>query len=156
MIFDPYKYYVQLFVIREASNIGYATTSIVSTPSRTSTVPTTTMKSSTTSKKKQNGGGKRKNKSMNENGNNRYNGLVDNTNGLNENMTDEENENEEEKEDERQTEQRPVLPVDEFEDKIIKSVYENRVTIIQGETGCGKLLFISVVAPTFCIYYFKN
>ena len=140
MIFDPYKYYVQLFVIREASNIGYATTSIVSTPSRTSTVPTTTMKSSTTSKKKQNGGGKRKNKSMNENGNNRYNGLVDNTNGLNENMTDEENENEEEKEDERQTEQRPVLPVDEFEDKIIKSVYENRVTIIQGETGCGKLL----------------
>jgi hypothetical protein len=33
--------------------------------------------------------------------------------------------------------ERPELPVDEFEDVIVKSVYRNRVTIIQGETGCG-------------------
>ena len=35
-------------------------------------------------------------------------------------------------------EQRPVLPVDDFEDTILESVEANRVTIIQGGTGCGK------------------
>jgi hypothetical protein len=30
-----------------------------------------------------------------------------------------------------------ILPVDEFEVKILDSVKRNRVTIIQGETGCG-------------------
>lgn len=33
--------------------------------------------------------------------------------------------------------ERPVLPVDEFEETILRSVRMNRVTIIQGETGCG-------------------
>jgi len=33
--------------------------------------------------------------------------------------------------------ERPELPVDEFEDVILESVKKHRVTIIQGETGCG-------------------
>jgi hypothetical protein len=32
---------------------------------------------------------------------------------------------------------RPILPVDEFKDIILDSVRRQRVTIIQGETGCG-------------------
>lgn len=36
--------------------------------------------------------------------------------------------------------ERPVLPVDEFEDIILESVRRNRVTIIQGDTGCGTSL----------------
>jgi XPG domain containing len=35
---------------------------------------------------------------------------------------------------------RPALPVDEFESVILNSIYKNRITIIQGETGCGKRL----------------
>lgn len=34
-------------------------------------------------------------------------------------------------------EERPVLPVDQHEQEILRSVQHNRVTIIQGETGCG-------------------
>lgn len=30
------------------------------------------------------------------------------------------------------------LPIDEYRDKILSSIKDNRVTIIQGETGCGK------------------
>lgn len=33
---------------------------------------------------------------------------------------------------------RPILPVDEFQDVILESVKRQRVTIIQGETGCGR------------------
>ena len=31
-----------------------------------------------------------------------------------------------------------VLPIDEFKEEIVRQIDENRVTIIQGETGCGK------------------
>jgi hypothetical protein len=41
--------------------------------------------------------------------------------------------------------ERQVLPVDEHEGRILKSVQENRVTIIQGETGCGKSVRICVL-----------
>mmetsp|Transcript_10144 Transcript_10144/g.14653 ORF Transcript_10144/g.14653 Transcript_10144/m.14653 type:complete len:1391 (-) Transcript_10144:2876-7048(-) len=41
--------------------------------------------------------------------------------------------------------ERVVLPVDEFEEAILKSVKRNRVTIIQGETGCGKSTRIPVM-----------
>ncbi|GFH53217.1 hypothetical protein CTEN210_09693 [Chaetoceros tenuissimus] len=34
--------------------------------------------------------------------------------------------------------ERKVLPIDEHKEDILKSIEENRVTIIQGETGCGK------------------
>ena len=159
MIFDPYKYYVQLLLIREGKNIGYVTTTIAS-PSLVSatTASTPKIQSSTTPKQTPNGGGKSKNKSKkskNQIGtpsNNNSNGNLENTNGINESMLEEEDEKEERKVDLPvvQAEPRPVLPVDEFEHKIIKSVYENRVTIIQGETGCGKLLSQSVIfdAPT--------
>jgi hypothetical protein len=33
---------------------------------------------------------------------------------------------------------RPNLPIDEHEEKIVETIRQNRVTIIQGETGCGK------------------
>jgi hypothetical protein len=126
MIFDPYKYYVQLLLIREGNkNVGYVTsgTAIATRPSMT----TTSQASTTPKQQKQKGGGKRKSKTKNKNG----------SNGLNESAISEESENDEAKEHTVQTEIRPVLPVDEFEHQIIKSVYENRVTIIQGETGCG-------------------
>jgi len=34
--------------------------------------------------------------------------------------------------------ERPVLPIDEHEEVILQTVRDNRVTIIQGGTGCGK------------------
>lgn len=37
-----------------------------------------------------------------------------------------------------------VLPVDEFKDKIVDSVRRNRVTIVQGGTGCGTSFCFSV------------
>jgi hypothetical protein len=46
--------------------------------------------------------------------------------------------------------ERPQLPVDEFENEILESVRKHRVTIIQGETGCGEfLLSINVVSFSF-------
>jgi hypothetical protein len=41
--------------------------------------------------------------------------------------------------------ERPRLPVDEFENEILQSVRKNRVTIIQGETGCGQCFFCAFV-----------
>ena len=35
-------------------------------------------------------------------------------------------------------EERPVLPIDEHQDTILSTIQRNRVTIIHGETGCGK------------------
>lgn len=35
-------------------------------------------------------------------------------------------------------EARKELPIDEYRDEILSSIKDNRVTIIQGETGCGK------------------
>lgn len=66
MIFDPYKYFVQLFFIREGGSIGLATPSMLSTPATTSVIPSTTtatVQSSITPKQQQKGGGKTKNKS---------------------------------------------------------------------------------------------
>lgn len=40
--------------------------------------------------------------------------------------------------DRNKLEPRPKLPVDEHEENILKAINQNRVTIIQGETGCGK------------------
>ena len=34
--------------------------------------------------------------------------------------------------------ERPVLPIDEHQDTILSTIQRNRVTIIHGETGCGK------------------
>lgn len=34
--------------------------------------------------------------------------------------------------------ERPVLPIDAHQEKILSNVQQNRVTIIHGETGCGK------------------
>jgi superfamily II DNA/RNA helicase len=34
--------------------------------------------------------------------------------------------------------ERDVLPIDEHEEKILKAINKNRITIIHGETGCGK------------------
>ncbi len=36
------------------------------------------------------------------------------------------------------TVERPILPIDDHEEKIIETIQANRVTIIHGETGCGK------------------
>lgn len=38
---------------------------------------------------------------------------------------------------EKKMESRVVLPIDEHEERIIEAISRNRVTIIQGETGCG-------------------
>lgn len=37
------------------------------------------------------------------------------------------------------------LPIDEHEERILASIKKNRVTIIQGETGCGKSSRVSLV-----------
>jgi hypothetical protein len=42
---------------------------------------------------------------------------------------------------------RVVLPIDEFEDIILENIRNNRVSIIQGETGCGK----SSRIPIMCL-----
>jgi len=44
----------------------------------------------------------------------------------------------EKKEETAKPQERLSLPIDEFEDEILASVARQRVTIIQGETGCGK------------------
>ncbi len=38
----------------------------------------------------------------------------------------------------KKSETKKSLPIDEYEDVILKNISQNRVTIIQGETGCGK------------------
>ena len=124
-------------------------TTTIASPSLASatTASTPKIQLSPTPKPPPNGGGKSKNKSKNQNGNNNSNGILQSTNVINESILEEEDEKEERKVDLPvvQTEPRPVLPVDEFENEIIKSVYDNRVTIIQGETGCGKSLSQSVI-----------
>ena len=39
----------------------------------------------------------------------------------------------------------PKLPIDEHEDRILDSIRKNRVSIIQGETGCGKSTRIPIM-----------
>ncbi len=129
MIFDPYKYYVQLLLVREGNNIGHAVS--MSPPGMAATIPPG------------NGGNGRykSKKSRKKSGNSNAIGGNTNSNSIaanNESMVDDDNDDDEGG---KVAEPRPVLPVDEFEDKIVQSVYSNRVTIIQGETGCGKLLF---------------
>jgi HrpA-like RNA helicase len=40
--------------------------------------------------------------------------------------------------------ERPSLPIDEFETDILASVRKHRVTIVQGETGCGEHVCVCV------------
>ena len=40
------------------------------------------------------------------------------------------------------------LPADDHRDEILARVRENRVTIIQGETGCGKTTLANAIAGT--------
>ena len=49
------------------------------------------------------------------------------------------NEEEETEDNYAVTVHRTVLPIDEYEESILKTVKEQRVTIIHGETGCGKV-----------------
>jgi XPG domain containing len=47
------------------------------------------------------------------------------------------------------------LPVDEFEQEILKSVRQNRVTIIQGDTGCGMYYYQGYLLRK-AVLYFSN
>ena len=123
MIFDPYKYYVQLLLVREGNNIGSAPPTAPKQSGNVRNGRNKTLKS------------RKKSGSSNAIGGNTIS--ISNA-ANNESMV---NDNDDADKGGKVAEPRPVLPVDEFEDKIVQSVYSNRVTIIQGETGCGKLLF---------------
>ena len=124
MIFDPYKYYIQLLLVREGNNIGSAPPTAPKQSGNVRNGRNKTLKS------------RKKSGSSNAIGGNTIS--ISNA-ANNESMV---NDNDDADKGGKVAEPRPVLPVDEFEDKIVQSVYSNRVTIIQGETGCGKLLFL--------------
>ena len=63
-------------------------------------------------------------------------------------------ENEEEEKDEEKEEEKQQLPIDAFEDEIMKTCTKFQVTIIRGETGCGtwNMFFLSSATSHLTTY----
>ncbi|CAB9523236.1 Probable ATP-dependent RNA helicase spindle-E [Seminavis robusta] len=54
------------------------------------------------------------------------------------------------KQQQQQTQEPVVLPIDEHEANIMQQIQQNRVTIIQGETGCGKSSRVPIMILNAC------